>query len=289
MTFFELWKWGESRLADAGIREADLDAKYLLLEAFEMDLAHFLLKEQEQVPSTDGRTREYSDAVSARASRVPLQYLTGKQDFMGLTFCVDERVLIPRQDTETLAELVLKENREKEISLLDLCTGSGCLAVSLAVLGGYEDVDAGDISPDALEVAKENSRRLGAKVRFYEGDLFAALDGEKAYDVIVSNPPYIPTEVIEGLEPEVRDYEPRMALDGDEDGLAFYRRLAEESPAHLKPGGRLYLEIGWDQGEAVEELLRDNGFEKTEVVKDDAGNCRVVRGEKPAAGILAGG
>ncbi len=285
MTFFELWKWGEKRLADSGIREADLDAKYLLLEAFEMDLAHFLLREQEQVPSTDGRTREYSDAVVARASRVPLQYLTGKQDFMGLTFHVDERVLIPRQDTETLAELVLRENPEKNIRLLDLCTGSGCLAVSLAVLGGYEEVDAGDISPDALEVAEENGRRLGGNVHFVESDLFSALDPGKAYDVIVSNPPYIPTEVIEGLEPEVRDYEPRMALDGSGDGLAFYRRLAAESPSHLKPGGRLYLEIGWDQGESVEALLRENGFEDIEVVRDDAGNCRVVRGKRPGAGI----
>ncbi|HIX25402.1 MAG TPA: peptide chain release factor N(5)-glutamine methyltransferase [Candidatus Lachnoclostridium avicola] len=285
MTFFELWKWGEKRLADSGIREADLDAKYLLLEAFEMDLAHFLLREQEQVPSTDGRTREYSDAVLARASRVPLQYLTGKQDFMGLTFHVDERVLIPRQDTETLAELVLRENPEKNIRLLDLCTGSGCLAVSLAVLGGYEEVDAGDISPDALEVAEENGRRLGGNVHFVESDLFSALDPGKAYDVIVSNPPYIPTEVIEGLEPEVRDYEPRMALDGSGDGLAFYRRLAAESPSHLKPGGRLYLEIGWDQGESVEALLRENGFEDIEVVRDDAGNCRVVRGKRPGAGI----
>lgn len=285
MTFFELWKWGEKRLADSGIREADLDAKYLLLEAFEMDLAHFLLREQEQVPSTDGRTREYSDAVVARASRVPLQYLTGKQDFMGLTFHVDERVLIPRQDTETLAELVLRENPEENIRLLDLCTGSGCLAVSLAVLGGYEEVDAGDISPDALEVAEENGRRLGGNVHFVESDLFSALDPGKAYDVIVSNPPYIPTEVIEGLEPEVRDYEPRMALDGSGDGLAFYRRLAAESPSHLKPGGRLYLEIGWDQGESVEALLRENGFEDIEVVRDDAGNCRVVRGKRPGAGI----
>lgn len=285
MTFFELWKWGEKRLADSGIREAYLDAKYLLLEAFEMDLAHFLLREQEQVPSTDGRTREYSDAVLARASRVPLQYLTGKQDFMGLTFHVDERVLIPRQDTETLAELVLRENPEKNIRLLDLCTGSGCLAVSLAVLGGYEEVDAGDISPDALEVAEENGRRLGGNVHFVESDLFSALDPGKAYDVIVSNPPYIPTEVIEGLEPEVRDYEPRMALDGSGDGLAFYRRLAAESPSHLKPGGRLYLEIGWDQGESVEALLRENGFEDIEVVRDDAGNCRVVRGKRPGAGI----
>ena len=284
MTFFELWKWGEKRLADAGIREAELDSRYLLLEAFQMDLAHFLLKEKEQVPTTDGRTREYSDAVLARASRVPLQYLTGNQEFMGLTFLVDERVLIPRQDTETLVELVLGENREKHIRVLDLCTGSGCIAVSLAVLGGYEEVDAGDVSADALEVAGENGRRLGGKVRFLESDLFSALDRERTYDVIVSNPPYIPTEVIDGLEPEVRDYEPRLALDGRADGLKFYRRLAAESPAFLKPGGRLYLEIGWDQGEAVEELLKENGFEDVKVVRDDAGNCRVVRGVLPGAG-----
>lgn len=283
MTFFELWKWGEKRLADSGIREADLDAKYLLLEAFEMDLAHFLLREQEQVPSTDGRTREYSDAVVARASRVPLQYLTGKQDFMGLTFHVDERVLIPRQDTETLAELVLRENPEKNIRLLDLCTGSGCLAVSLAVLGGYEEVDAGDISPDALEVAEENGRRLGGNVHFVESDLFSALDPGKAYDVIVSNPPYIPTEVIEGLEPEVRDYEPRLALDGDRDGLAFYRRIAAESRKFLADGGWLYLEIGYDQGEALEALLRDNGFVGVRIVKDAAGNHRVACGQWPGA------
>ena len=156
--------------------------------------------------------------------------------------------------------------------------------MSLAVLGGYEEVDAGDVSADALEVAGENGRRLGGKVRFLESDLFSALDRERTYDVIVSNPPYIPTEVIDGREPEVRDYEPRLALDGSADGLKFYRRLAAESPAFLKPGGRLYLEIGWDQGEAVEELLKENGFEDVKVVRDAAGNCRVVRGVLPGAG-----
>ena len=284
MTYFELWKWGEKRLADAGIAEASLDARYLLLEAFEMDMAHFLLKEQEQVPATEGRTREYSDAIQARAARVPLQYLTGKQDFMGLTFHVDERVLIPRQDTETLVELVLKENTDKKARILDLCTGSGCIAVSLAVLGGYRKVDAVDISEDALAAAEENGTRLGGKVRFLKSDLFSALDPEKKYDIITSNPPYIPTEVLNGLEPEVTDYEPRMALDGSEDGLAFYRRIAVAAPAFLRAGGRIYLEIGYDQGAAVEELLWNNGFARTRVVKDAAGRDRVVCAELPGIG-----
>ena len=284
MTYFELWKWGEKRLADAGVADASLDARYLLLEAFEMDMAHFLLKEQEQVPATEGRTREYRDAIQARAARVPLQYLTGKQDFMGLTFHVDERVLIPRQDTETLVELVLKENTDKKARILDLCTGSGCIAVSLAVLGGYRKVDAVDISEDALAAAEENGTRLGGKVRFLKSDLFSALDPEKKYDIITSNPPYIPTEVLNGLEPEVKDYEPRMALDGSEDGLAFYRRIAVAAPAFLRAGGRIYLEIGYDQGAAVEELLWNNGFARTRVVKDAAGRDRVVCAELPGIG-----
>ena len=284
MTYFELWKWGEKRLADAGIAEASLDARYLLLEAFEMDMAHFLLKEQEQVPATEGRTREYSDAIQARAARVPLQYLTGKQDFMGLIFHVDERVLIPRQDTETLVELVLKENTDKKARILDLCTGSGCIAVSLAVLGGYRKVDAVDISEDALAAAEENGTRLGGKVRFLKSDLFSALDPEKKYDIIASNPPYIPTEVLNGLEPEVKDYEPRMALDGSEDGLAFYRRIAVAAPAFLRAGGRIYLEIGYDQGAAEEELLWNNGLARTRVVKDAAGRDRVVCAELPGIG-----
>ena len=284
MTYFELWKWGEKRLADAGVADASLDARYLLLEAFEMDMAHFLLKEQEQVPATEGRTREYSDAIQARAARVPLQYLTGKQDFMGLTFHVDKRVLIPRQDTETLVELVLKENTDKKARILDLCTGSGCIAVSLAVLGGYRKVDAVDISEDALAAAEENGTRLGGKVRFLKSDLFSALDPEKKYDIITSNPPYIPTEVLNGLEPEVKDYEPRMALDGSEDGLAFYRRIAVAAPAFLRAGGRIYLEIGYDQGAAVEELLWNNGFARTRVVKDAAGRDRVVCAELPGIG-----
>lgn len=283
MTFLELCKWGEKRLADAGVADAGLDARYLLQEAFELDMAHFLLKQQEQVPTVDGRTREYSEAIQARAMRVPLQYLVGSQEFMGLSFQVDSRVLIPRQDTETLVEMILKEHPEKETRILDLCTGSGCIAISLAALGGYGQVDGADISGDALEVARENGRRLAPAVRFLEGDLFEALDEGTAYDVIASNPPYIATEVIEGLEPEVRDYEPRLALDGDRDGLAFYRRIAAESREFLADGGWLYLEIGYDQGEALEALLRDNGFVGVRIVKDAAGNHRVACGQWPGA------
>lgn len=289
MTFFELWKWGEKRLAEAGIEEAELDSRYLLLEAFGLDLAHFLLKEQEQVPTVDGRTREYSDAIQARACRAPLQYLVGSQEFMGFSFLVDERVLIPRQDTETLVELVLQENPEPEKRVLDLCTGSGCIAVSLALLGKYSRVDAADLSEEALEVAGENGKRLESGVRFLKSDLFRDLDREKKYDIIASNPPYIPSQVIEGLEPEVRDYEPRMALDGSGDGLAFYRRIAAESGVFLADGGRLYLEIGHDQGEAVETLLKENGFVHIKVVKDAAGNDRVVRAEWTGASAQRSG
>ena len=288
MTYFELWKWGEKRLADAGIAEASLDARYLLLEAFEMDMAHFLLKEQEQVPATEGRTREYSDAIQARAARVPLQYLTGKQDFMGLTFHVDERVLIPRQDTETLVELVLRERPDPSQSVLDLCTGSGCIALSLARLGGYRRVWASDLSEEALKVAEENAKGLlkdpaesKADFRLLKSDLFEGIPKEERFDILTSNPPYIPTEVIEGLEPEVRDHEPRMALDGDEDGLKFYRILAGEAGGFLNPGGAIYLEIGWDQGAKVEELLRQAGFQEIRTVKDLAGKDRVVRAGWP--------
>lgn len=284
MTFYDLLKWGENRLAAAGISEAELDARYLLLEAFEMDMTHFLLKQREEVPTTDGRTREYSMAVQARESRVPLQYLIGSQEFMGLSFLVDEHVLIPRQDTETLVELVLTENREKEKRVLDMCTGSGCIGISLSVLGNYETVEGADISREALRVAEENNRRLSGRVAFRQSDLFGAFEEQERYDVITSNPPYIPSAVIEGLEPEVKDYEPRLALEGSADGLEFYRRLAEECPGHLNPGGKLYLEIGYDQGEAVEELLRQRGFVNRKIVKDAAGNHRVVCGEWPVSG-----
>ena len=286
-TLQQLLDEGREILEGKGNQEAELDARYLLLDAFQLDLAHFLMDRNRALPDEESvrrKTERYFSMVEMRAGRVPLQQILGVQDFMGLTFQVNAHVLIPRQDTETLVELVLKENTDKKARILDLCTGSGCIAVSLAVLGGYRKVDAVDISEDALAAAEENGTRLGGKVRFLKSDLFSALDPEKKYDIITSNPPYIPTEVLNGLEPEVKDYEPRMALDGSEDGLAFYRRIAVAAPAFLRAGGRIYLEIGYDQGAAVEELLWNNGFARTRVVKDAAGRDRVVCAELPGIG-----
>ena len=202
---------------------------------------------------------------------------------MGLEFFVDERVLIPRQDTEDLVELVLKEHLEKKKKILDMCTGSGCIAISLAKFGGYSQVTAVDISEGALEVTGENARRLIPAVSFdriqsnlYENEEEIRKKAPEGYDVIVSNPPYIPTKVIEGLQPEVRDFEPKLALDGTEDGLYFYRILAQGELWFLKKGGSLYLEIGHDQGEAVSGLLKEAGYTKIRVVKDTPGLNRIV-------------
>lgn len=304
LTMQLLWEEGTQRLLQAGIKEAGLDSEYLLLEAFHIDKAHFLLDRSQRL-SEEGFPQEaaahYRRMIKKRSERIPLQQITGSRSFMGLDFLVDENVLIPRQDTETLVELVLKEYKGKNPEVLDMCTGSGCIAVSLGVLGEFSGVTAADLSPKALLVAEKNAKRLYSqrfgsaaeslngivsvdssarehRITFVESDLFSAFQSGERFDVIVSNPPYIPTEVIKGLEPEVRDHEPLMALDGKEDGLFFYRRLAAESKSYLKPGGTIYFEIGYDQAEAVCGLLKEQGFEEIRVVKDLPGLDRVVSG-----------
>ena len=309
---------GQKRLAAAGLAEAGTDARLLLLFVTGMRWNELLLRYEEALPEEsagevsndegDARGRRpdpgkssiaarYLAAVDRRGAHVPLQYITREQNFCGLDLYVDERVLIPRQDTETLVELVLKEcgelhrnhrtpgaekcgtqngKKTEDRTVLDLCTGSGCIAVALAKLGRFAAVNAADISADALAVAAENVRRTGADVTLVRSDLFSEIPGR--FDVITANPPYIRSKVISTLTPEVREHEPRLALDGDEDGLAFYRRLASESPAHLNSGGRVYYEIGYDQGEAVCTLLRENGFSGVRCVKDLAGLDRVVTG-----------
>lgn len=301
---------GTKRLLEAGVKEAYLDSQYLLFEAFHTDKTHFLLDRNKSFLEegfTKEATARYRQMIKKRSERIPLQQIMGSRSFMGLDFLVNENVLIPRQDTETLVELVLKEYKGGTPEILDMCTGSGCIAVSLGVLGGFPKVTAADLSQKALLVAEENAERLyskwlgeGAKasstgepgkrsisvcdsggerrITFVESDLFSAFQSGEKFDVIVSNPPYIPTEVIKGLEPEVRDHEPLMALDGREDGLFFYRRLAAESRRYLNPGGAVYFEIGYDQGEAVLSLLKDQGFERLRVVKDLPGLDRVVSG-----------
>lgn len=280
MTWQQLLVNGTARLKEAGIAESELDARYLLLAAFDISQTEFLIgRNREQQLNTDN----YQRMIEKRCSRIPLQYILGTQEFMGLTFQVDERVLIPRQDTEDLVELVLKEHPQKEKRILDMCTGSGCIAISLAKLGGYKYVTAVDISEGALGVAAINSNNLGVEhqVSFVLGDLYERTEELPAdgYDIIVSNPPYIPTKVIRGLAPEVRDFEPALALDGTEDGLYFYRRLAKESGHFLRPGGWIYLEIGYDQGEAVSRLLADERYEEICVIKDTPGLDRIVKGK----------
>ncbi|MDW2798620.1 peptide chain release factor N(5)-glutamine methyltransferase [Clostridium boliviensis] len=281
MTLNQLLDEGTERLSKAGVEEAALDARYLLLEAFHTDLTHFLIERNRELKAESQESvREFYRMLELRSARIPLQQITGSREFMGLNFFVNEHVLIPRQDTETLAEQVLMDYKGKYPRVLDLCTGSGCIAISLAKLGGFRSVVASDISAEALKVAQHNGEAILGKdkITFLLSDLFNAFRTDERFDVIVSNPPYIPTEVIRKLQPEVRDHEPMLALDGKEDGLYFYRRLAEESSKYLNPGGTVYFEIGYDQKEAVSKLLAEAGFTKIRSWCDAAWFDRVVSG-----------
>lgn len=219
--------------------------------------------------------REYQALLSKRAERIPLQYIVGEQEFMGLKFRVNSNVLIPRQDTETLVEEALKVI-EPGMRVLDMCTGSGCIIISILKNTTNVDGAACDISKQALNVAKENARLNGVFVDFERSDLFEHVD--EMYDVIVSNPPYIRSDEIPHLMPEVSVFEPHEALDGSEDGLLFYRRIIKDCRANLKPQGRLLFEIGCDQGRQVSEMMQFAGFSDVHVIKDLAGNDRVVSG-----------
>lgn len=219
---------------------------------------------------------KYFRLIGQRASHIPLQQITGEQEFMGFLFQVNESVLIPRQDTEILVEEACRKIRPG-MRVLDLCTGSGCIIISLAKLCPGIAAEASDLSLEALAVAKQNGTRLGAQVKWYQGDLFSEIQG--SYDVIVSNPPYIPTAQIQTLSEEVRLHEPLQALDGKEDGLYFYRKIAAQAKRYLKPEGWLLFEIGYDQAAEVGEIMRKSGYGQIQVKKDLAGLDRVVSGK----------
>lgn len=274
-TYRSLLNACENTLKEAGVPDASWDAWMLLASCFGLERSRYFLDRDKEQEMDRNLLAEFEKMTGKRAQRIPLQHLLGSTEFMGLPFIVNRFVLIPRADTETLVEVVL--NDRKRISggrLLDMCTGSGCIAVSLTVLGSFDRTDAADVSEDALAVAKKNAALNGTEICFYQSDLFENIEG--CYDVIVSNPPYIEERVILTLEPEVRDFEPRIALNGGKDGLDFYRRLASDAGAHLRPGGAVYLEIGYDQGKAVSQLLSEHGFEEIHVIKDLAGCDRVV-------------
>ena len=273
MTLREAWKLGKDRLTEPQVPDADLDAWYLLEWCTGVNRSHYLAWPEEAI--SPEQEEQYRQTLNQRERRIPLQQITGEQEFMGLSFYVNEHVLIPRQDTEVLVEETAKFLKDG-MSFLDLCTGSGCILLSLLHLRAGAEGTGADLSPEALKVAAQNRERLGVKAELIESDLFDKIEG--TFDVIVSNPPYLKREEIETLMDEVRLHEPYMALDGHEDGLYFYRKIAEEAPKHLRAGGGLFLEIGWDQGESVSELLREQGFSDVKVVKDLAGLDRVVEG-----------
>ncbi len=294
MTFREAYCKGKQQLEAAGIAEASLDAWYLLEYVTGISRARYLA-DSETVMEAHAEVR-YQEVITRRAERIPLQHITGVQEFMGLEFQVDEHVLIPRQDTEILVETAL-ENLEKyfqrdtkdkeQVRILDMCTGSGCILLSVLFYarqrleknGVSDKIITGfgvDVSKDALKMAKRNGENLCIDAEWTVSDLFSEISGE--FDMILSNPPYIPSAVIETLQPEVREHDPRLALDGKEDGLYFYRRIIEAGRKYLKPGGRILFEIGSNQGGAVSKYLTECGYSEVAVKKDLAGLDRVVSG-----------
>ena len=275
MTYREAIETGTRILQKENIADAKIDAWYLLQMACKIDRNFYYLHEEDEL--TAEQQSEYESTVHKRAEHVPLQYIIGEQEFMGLKFKVNSNVLIPMQDTETLVEEALRVAKPG-MRVLDLCTGSGCIIISLAKNVADISCTGSDISKQALLVAKENAKANEVEVEWERSDLFENISG--TFDLIVSNPPYIPTGEIPGLMPEVRDFEPVDALDGKEDGLYFYRIITEKSPEYLTSDGYLYFEIGYDQGEAVSAMMRQCGYTQVEVIKDLAGNDRVVKGRK---------
>ena len=323
MTIREVLTNIRERLQNVGIEDFEYESWAFLDWKLHIDRAEFYMNPDGKVK--EELLEELERALKQREQRVPLQYLMGECEFMGYDFYVDERVLIPRQDTECLVELAVESIREKKVKLgqeyseadhgenvskentvkydgnygmqhcekcgadnkkserkstkvkvLDLCTGSGCIGISVAKLSPDTEVTLADISEGALSVAKKNADNLGADVTLIRGNLFENIEGR--FDYILSNPPYIPSEVIEGLMPEVKEHEPRLALDGEVDGLSFYRKIINEAPDYLNPEGRIYFEIGAEQGKDLIRLMDERGFSEVKVHKDLAGLDRIVTG-----------
>lgn len=281
MTYSELYKEGLETLSQVDIAEAALDAR-LLLE-FICGTDRSTLYAHPEMPVKPADADKFRELIQKRAEHIPISHLTGTRGFMGLTFKVNEHVLIPRQDTEILVEEAMRYI-DDGMKVLDVCTGSGCIILSLMNYKNNLQAVGIDISEEALWVAKENAKLLQSdergSIKFLQGDLFEALLGEnitnRKFDVIVSNPPYIRDDDILSLSPEVRDFDPYIALSGGGDGLDFYRRIIKEAPSYLSKEGRIFLEIGYDQKEDVEKLLKEAGFSDIRCIQDYAHLDRVM-------------
>ncbi len=289
MTYGELYEYGKRTLEAAGVAEAALDARLLLEYICHTDRNELIVHADRNRSGMEEQF--YRTVIEKRAERVPLQHITGEQEFMGLSFRVNEHTLIPRQDTEILVEEAMRHLVDG-MRILDMCTGSGCILLSLLKYSNECEGIGVDISEKALEVARENAARLQLSAAFLAGDLFAPLESIEAertvrggrhgvlFDMVVANPPYIETGVIAALMPEVRAHEPLAALDGGEDGLSFYRRITTQAPAYMQRGAYLFFEIGCGQAQAVTALMQETGFGGIEVLRDYAGLDRVVYGTK---------
>lgn len=287
----ELIKIGQTQLKEAGVGDADRDARDLYCFLDKIDAVGLMMHWQDTLQ--DNACEAYFDLVQRRAAGEPMQYITGVQEFMGIPFKVTAQVLIPRQDTETMIEDAIEAIEKGTLrgrpfikaaaikEVLDLCTGSGAIGVSIAKMCPKIKVVCSDISSEALKIAEENAQTSGCKsVKFQEGDLFSPFCGKlrkKKFDLIITNPPYIQTDVIPTLQREVKDHEPMSALDGGKDGLDFYRRIAVEAPSHLNKNGVLMMEIGYDQRISVTELLQETAkFSDIICLQDLAGKDRII-------------
>ena len=289
---------GKDILNKSEIDNAEYDATEILLNLLDIDMANFLSECDEDIETLYNKSQisnlisEFDELIDVRSKHFPLQYILGETYFCGLRFLVDDNVLIPRQDTEVLVEKVIADNPDRNKYILDLCTGSGCIAISLSALGGYKLIVGTDISNEALRVAARNAEDLVEsqliddemenKIYFMQSNLFdnfSKLEAELGidkFDIITANPPYIRSKDIGTLQDEIKKYEPIIALDGDKDGLKYYREIAKDAKNYLNDGGKIYLEIGYDQADDVRKIFESAGYTYIETVKDLGGNDRVI-------------
>jgi release factor glutamine methyltransferase len=271
----KILNWTKGYLSEKGVENPRLEAEWMLCEALSLDRVGLYLNFDK--PLSESELAAYRGMVGRRGKREPLQYILGSQEFMGLDFQVTPAVLIPRHDTEVLVTEGVKRGGEAR-SILDIGSGSGCVAIALAKALPESEICSVDISAEALAVARDNAQRNGAAVQFFQGSLFEPFAGRR-FDMVVSNPPYIPAAELTTLQLEVRGFEPLSALDGGVDGLDFYRCITERAPEHLNPGGWLLFEVGAGQAPDVLGLLQGGGFTEgcfTQI--DPAGIERVVGG-----------